>query len=149
MKKEIMKRALLGFPLGITWEYFITIFISLALGKGYYTRCVPSLIEAMGTEIGAVMLQSTLCGLVGMIFGAASVIWEMESWSIVKQTGLYFLIAAIAIIPTAYALHWMEQSIKGALGYIGIFILIFVCIWISQYIVWKIKIKKINEKLEQ
>ena len=27
MKKEIMKRALLGFPLGITWEYFITIFI--------------------------------------------------------------------------------------------------------------------------
>ena len=103
----------------------------------------------MGTEIGAVMLQSTLCGFAGMIFGAASVIWEIESWSIVKQTGLYFLIAAIAIIPTAYVLHWMEHSVKGAVGYIGIFVLIFVCVWISQYIAWKIKIKKINAKLSQ
>lgn len=149
MKKEMVKRALLGFPLGITWEYFITLIISLGWGNGYYTRCVPSLIETVGTEIGAVMLQSALCGFAGMIFGAASVIWEIESWSIAKQTGLYFLIAAIAIIPTAYVLHWMEHSVKGAVGYIGIFVLIFVCVWISQYIAWKIKINKINAKLSQ
>ena len=86
MKKEMMKRALLGFPLGITWEYFITLIISLGWGNGYYTRCVPSLIETVGTEIGAVMLQSTLCGFAGMIFGAASVIWEIESWSICNHT---------------------------------------------------------------
>ena len=92
MKKKIIKRSLFGFPLGITMGYLITILISLGWANGYYSPCVPELISLMGNEINAVILQTILCLILGVGFAASSVIWEMDSWSIVKQTGIYFLI---------------------------------------------------------
>ena len=92
MKKKIIKRSLLGFPLGITMGHLITILISLGWANGYYSPCVPELISIMGNEINAVILQTILCGILGVGFAASSVIWEMDSWSIVKQTGIYFSI---------------------------------------------------------
>ena len=90
MKKKIIIRSLFGFPMGIAIGYFITILLSLALANGYYSPCAPELISAMGNEINAVILQTVLCGILGTGFAASSVIWEIESWSIVKQIGIYF-----------------------------------------------------------
>ena len=100
MKKKIVKRSLLGFPLGIAMGYLITILISLGWANGYYSPCVPELISLMGNEINAVILQTILCGILGAGFAASSVIWEMDSWSIVKQTGIYFSI--ISVITVSY-----------------------------------------------
>ena len=58
MKKKIIKRSLLGFSLGITMGYLITILISLGWANGYYSPCVPELISLMGNEINAVILQT-------------------------------------------------------------------------------------------
>ena len=77
MKKKIIKRSLLGFPLGITLGCLITILISLGWANGYYSPCVPELIEIMGNEINAVILQTILCGILGTGFAAGSVIWEI------------------------------------------------------------------------
>ncbi|MFR1295739.1 MAG: hypothetical protein ACLSBH_10115 [Coprobacillus cateniformis] len=41
MKKKIIKRSLLGFPLGITIGYLITILISLGWANGYYFALCP------------------------------------------------------------------------------------------------------------
>lgn len=102
MKKKIIKRSLLGFPLGITIGYLITILISLGLANGYYSPCVPELISLMGNEINAVVLQTILCGILGVGFAASSVIWEIDNWSIVKQTGIYFSIISVIMLPIAY-----------------------------------------------
>ena len=48
MKKEIIKRSLMGFPIGITIGQFITILISLKWGNGDYSPYVPELVSAMG-----------------------------------------------------------------------------------------------------
>ena len=48
MKKKIIKRSLLGFPLGITIGYLITILSSLGWANGYYSSCVPELISIIG-----------------------------------------------------------------------------------------------------
>lgn len=58
MKKQVFLRGLLGFPLGIAMGYIITIIVSMIWAQGYYSACVPSLIEAMGNEINAVILQT-------------------------------------------------------------------------------------------
>lgn len=147
MKKQAFFRGLIGVPIGITIGYLITIFISLGWGNGYYSPCVPSLEEQMGSEINAVILQTVLCGILGAVFGAISIIWELDSWSIVKQTGIYFLIGSISMMPIAYINHWMEHSIGGFLSYFWIFIVIFIVAWIIQYIVWRQRIKKINESI--
>lgn len=147
MKKNVLLRGLLGFPLGIAIGYCITICISLGWGGGYYAPCVPALVETMGSEIKAVVLQALLSGVLGAAFAACSVIWEMERWSIAKQTGIYFLITSLVMMPVAYFTNWMEHSILGFLSYFGIFVFIFVVVWAAQYLAWKKRIKKLNAKL--
>lgn len=149
MKKKIIIRSLLGFPIGIAIGYLFTILISLVWANGYYSPCVPELISVMGNEINAVILQAALCGILGAGFSASSVIWEMDNWSIVKQTGIYFSIVSVIMLPVAYFAFWMEHNVIGFLIYFGIFILIFAIIWLTQFVVGKLNVKKLNEKLFQ
>lgn len=147
MKKKILLRGALGFPIGITIGYFITIVISFVWADGYYSPCVPELISVMENEISAVSFQALLCGLLGTSFAASSVIWEIDHWNLVKQTGIYFLIISVIMLPIAYFTYWMEHSIIGFLSYFGIFILIFIIIWLIQFIAGKHLIKKMNANL--
>ncbi len=149
MKKQVFLRGLLGIPIGVTIGYLITIFISLGWANGNYLPCVPELTEQLGSEISAVILQVVLCAILGTVFGASSVIWEIEKWNIAEQTGVYFLIISFAMFPIAYFTHWMEHSIAGFLLYFGIFFAIFITIWATQYCIWKCKIKKISEKVNK
>lgn len=147
MKKKLLLRGALGFPLGITIGYLITIFTSLFFADGYYSPCVPELVTMLGNEINAVMLQALLCGLLGTGFAACSVIWEIEHWSIVKQTGIYFLIISIIMLPIAYVLFWMEHSIGGFLSYLATFVLIFIIMWVTQFFIAMRNVKKLNAKI--
>lgn len=147
MKKQIITRGLFGIPTGISIGYLITIIISLGWGNGAYLPVVPELATQLGSEISAVILQTGLCALLGAVFAAASVIWEIDKWSIAKQTGIYFFIASITMMPVAYFARWIGNSIVGFLLYFGSFLVVFIIIWFVQYCVWKNRIRKINEKV--
>lgn len=147
MKKNILLRGAFGFPIGITIGYLITIFTSLIWADGYYSPCMPDLISVMGNEINAVILQALLCGLLGSSFSAGSAIWEIEHWSIVRQTGIYFLIVSVIMMPIAYFTYWMEHSLKGFLSYFGIFVLVFIIIWIVQFMIGRHNVRKMNDNL--
>lgn len=148
MKKKILLRSILGFPVGIAVGYLITIAISFVWADGHYAPCVPELAEAMGNELHAVALQALLCGLLGTGFAASSIIWEIEHWSILKQTGVYFLLISVIMMPVAYFSYWMEHSLAGFLLYFGIFVLIFILIWMIEFLFWKRAVKKMNETLD-
>lgn len=147
MKKKLFLRGISGFPLGITIGYLITIISSLVWADGYYSPCLPELIALMGNEINAVLLQAILCGVLGAGCAAGSIIWELEDWGLVKQTGIYFLIISVIMLPIAYVTYWMEHSIKGFLSYYGIFAAIFAVIWVTQYLTARYNVKKMNENL--
>lgn len=147
MKKKIFLRSISGFPLGLAIGYLISIIISLIWADGYYSPCVPELAVMMGREINAVLLQAFFCGILGMGFAASSAIWEIEDWGLVKQTGIYFLTVSVIMMPIAYAMYWMEHSLKGVVSYFGIFAFIFAVVWIVQYIRAKHNVKKMNETL--
>lgn len=147
MKKKIMLRLALGFPIGVTIGQIISIVISLIWAKGYYAPCVPELAIAMGNEINAIVLQTILCGLLGMGFAASSLIWEIEHWGITKQTAIYFLLVSFIMMPIAYFTYWMEHSLVGFLRYFGIFALIFAIVWVIQFTIGRKNIRKMNENL--
>lgn len=148
IKKKILLRAISGLPIGLSIGYLITIAISLIWADGYYASCVPALAETMGSEINAVILQAILFIILGMGFGGCSVIWEIEDWGIAKQTGIYFLIVSLIMMPIAYITYWMEHSFWGVVSYFGIFAFIFAIVWAIQYVRAKHNIKKMNEKME-
>lgn len=149
MKKTLICRGLLGFPLGIALGYVITIIISLCVHDGNFYPVTQELIEAIGNEINAVLLQTLLCGIVGTGFAMSSVIWQMDSWSLFKQSGIYFAIICAFMLPISYILNWMEHSLIGIVSYIGIFFVIFVIVWIVQYGAWKARIRRMNDVLRK
>ncbi len=148
MKRKIIMRGLFGLPAGIAFGFIITIIISACIGKGIYYPVKPSLIEVAGSELNAVILQTVLCGFMGAGFAMASVIWKLDSWSLAKQSGIYFLIACVITLPVAYIANWMEHSVVGFLSYAGVFTAIFIAVWFIQYLAWKQKIKKINARVK-
>ena len=142
-----MKRIWIGLPVGIAMGYIITLIISACIGDGTFYSVAPELTEKMGNELNAVILQTVLCGVIGGGFAAASVIWELDSWSLAKQSGVYFLVIGIILLPIAYVTNWMQHTVVGLLSYIGIFVGIFMAVWFSQYFCWKQQIKKINDRV--
>lgn len=144
MKKKIVTRALVGLPAGIAVGFAITVLISLCIGDGSYYPAAPALIAAAGSEIRAVAVQGILSGVMGAAFAAASLIWEIDSWSLARQSAVYFALIAAVMLPIAYLANWMEHSLAGILSYIGIFTAIFLLVWAVQYCVWKSRIRKMN-----
>lgn len=149
MGKKAFFRGLLGFPLGIAMGHVISIAQSLVWAEGYFSPCVPSLIEVMGSEIAAVVLQTVLCGILGAGFAAASVVWQMERWSLARQTGIYFLIVSLVMLPVAYVCCWMEHTVWGFLSYFAIFLGIFVLIWLIEVFAWRMAVKAMNGRLKE
>ena len=141
----MITRGVVGFPVGIATGFVITLIISACIGDGSYYPVTPELIGSMDNELNAVILQTVLCGIMGTGFAMASVIWELDSWSLAKQSGIYFLTACIIMFPIAYMTNWMKHSTTGILSYVGIFVMIFIVVWIAQYLSWKRKIKRMND----
>ena len=144
MKKKIIMRGLFGLPTGIAIGFVITLIISICIGNGSFYPVTPELIDATGNELNAVILQTVLCAIMGAGFAAASIIWELDSWSLAKQSGTYFMIISVIMLPIAYITNWMKHTALGVLSYVAIFVAIFVVVWLSQYLLWKRKIKQMN-----
>ena len=149
MKKKMLKRGLFGFPVGITVGFVISLFVSARIGDGFFHPVAAALTSAMGSELNAVVLQTLLCGVMGAGFAAASVIWEMDSWSLARQSGIYFAVISLLMLPVAYLSNWMPHTFGGIVSYVGIFIAIFAFIWIALYLALRGKIKKMNAEVKR
>ena len=149
MRKKIVKRCLLGAPIGFAFSMAITIIISLIAGDGNYYPVVPALAEMCGNEMNAVLLQAICSMLYGAMYSGATVIWETENWSILRQTVTHLLICSIGTLPIAYFMHWMEHSVVGVSIYFGIFLGMYLIIWLSQYSAMKKRIQELNAKVQE
>lgn len=149
MKKKILFRSLLGAPIGVTVSLIITIIFSLCMAHGGYFPAPHALIKWCGNEITAVIVQMLCSLLVGAIGGGSSVIWEIEKWSLVKQTLVHLTIIAVPFFGLGYVLNWLPHYLYGALGYIGGFLSVYVIMWCSIYFSIKAKIKKLNNRLQE
>ncbi len=149
MNKKVMIRALLGFPLGIFLSYTITIMISVLLARGTYSPTVPEFTTLMNSELGAVVLQYILSGILGAGLAASSVIWEIEDWSIFKRTVAHLIAMSVFMFPIAYFTYWMPHTFWGVLTYFLIFIALYAIIWALQFFGYRSSVRGINQKLQQ
>lgn len=149
MKKRIIVFCLLGAPIGLAISTWILIIISLTVGDGNFYPVVPELINDCGSELNAVLLQTLLSMLYGAVFAGASLIWKIDSFSLLKQTVLHLLICSLATFPIAYTTRWMSHDLKGILLYFGTFFSIYVIIWLFLYRSIKKRILQINARLQE
>ena len=146
MASAVVKRCLVGAPIGLAISYLITIFISLIIGDGSYYSAKPELIAECGSEMNAVVYQMIASLLYGAAFGGASVVWETD-WSITRQTVVHLVICSGATLPTAWLMHWMDHSAAGVASYFGIFFAIYFCIWLGLYFGARKNVASLNRKI--
>ena len=150
MLKKAMVRGLFGFPVGVTIGNAINIAASLGFApEGRYSAVVPEMAQMCGSEMAAVILQFVLCGVMGFVFAAMSVIWENEKLNLAAQSAINFVISVCTMIPIAYICYWMEHSLEGVLQYIGIFAGIYASVWVTMYFIYRAKVKAINRKINE
>ena len=129
MKKKIVLRCLAGALFGVAFSYIITIIISLTIGDGNFYPIVPELAADCGSEMNAVLLQMIFSLIYGAAWSGASLIWEQENWSLLRQTVTHLIICSLATFPVAYLLRWMAHTVSGIIIYFSIFAIIYFVIW--------------------
>ena len=147
LKKEAVKRAIMGFMYGVFIGQTILILESLMARDGNFYPVAASLVELAGTKIGAVIIQYFLTGLIGTTFAATTVLFEIDSWSLLKQTIIHFIITSIVMYIAGFLCGWFPHTLRSTLIWFGIFIVIYVIFWISFSSYYKNKVKKMNEAL--
>jgi len=148
MVKTVLLRGLYNFPIGVFIGYTISIIGAIIFHGGNYWPVSPSLVEQWGSQIAAVVFQYVLMGLLGFVSGVASVIWEIDAWSLLKQTVVHFCLYSVSILTVASLAHWMTFSLASFAAFYGILVIIYVSIWIAHYVAEKRRITQINKKLQ-
>lgn len=148
MIKKFIKRALLGFIWDIFAIYLITILTSINIGNGEYHAVNSIFLKACNTELGAVLMQFVIAGGLGIVFGGTTILWEIEKWSLAKQTVMHFLIVTTAMILSAYACNLIHHTIVSFLLWIAYFVVVYVVFWSIFYTIYKRKVASINKVLE-
>lgn len=149
MKKKILIRTLIGAPVGVTVSMVITIVFSLCLGGEEYFPASPELIAWFGNATAAVTVQMICSLFIGALCGGSSVIWEIEKWSLMKQTLVHFAVLAVPFFGVGYLMNWLPHHIYGALGYVGGFVSVYLIMWCSIYFSIKSKLRKMNRQLSE
>lgn len=149
MKKKFFMRCAVGAAVGLAFSNIIAIIISAAIGDGYFHAVPPELTADLGSELTAVLVQS-VCSLVyGAALTGASVIWDKDSWSLLRQTVTHFAVCSAAVFPTAYFMRWTERSAAGIISYFAVFFGIYLAIWIFQYFAARRRVAMMNSKLKE
>jgi len=150
--KKALLRGLIGIPIGVFISTTISLLISIIMGGfggNYYSVVAPELTKMMGGELNAVVLQYSMSCVLGFAFAMASAIFEIETWSMTKQTIVHFLITATAMLPIAYICRWVEPTVISLFLYFAVFAVTYFFMWIVQKRYWKKKIAQMNDKLQK
>lgn len=141
--KKALLRGLIGIPIGVYINVTVMLMISLSLGKVVNYRTAFS-----DSPLSAFLINYIISILVGFTFAFGSAIFEVERWSITKQTFLHFVLITSVFIPSAVIGKWTQPEFFSISIYIGLFVILYVLIWLIQYNFWKKRIEKINERLK-
>lgn len=147
MKKQIIIRGGIGALVGLLIGQIVLIIISACMGGGAVQPVPPALAEQVGSELTAYILQTLGVMLYGCVWAAASVVWEIDSWSLTKQTIVHCLCYSLSALPIAWMLQWFDHSWTGFLGYFFGFAVLYASMWGSQYMSMKKRVQAMNKKL--
>lgn len=145
MLKKTLKRAGIGFLLGIAMGNLIA-FISVYITSGGTGGPIVAreLIDYLGSESAALLLQSFLSGVIGFAGCAGMTFYEIEKWSLLPIMATHLALIFAAFLPVSYVLHWFgtltELLIISAFMLVSYFIT-----WLVICAIYRAQVKELNE----
>ena len=149
MKKTYKKLIILlavGFFAGAVLGNLIAFIIGLASGGGGIVA--EELVSAL-TFAGAIILQTFICGVFGLVSVGGMYLYEIDSWSLFTATLVHFLSIAACYVGASTILYWLPPLFIYYLISIGAMAVGFAIIWIIMYFRWKKDVKDMNNDLKK
>lgn len=114
MTHELIKRGFIGMGFG-----GIVIFVALTVIK----------FQAVEVSIDTLWLSTLASLFIGVYYGVASLIFNVEVWSPLKQTSIHFCLSLIIFFPTAVGIGWIpNRPLDIAIGFL-IFLFNYLLFW--------------------
>nr|WP_231635380.1 DUF3021 domain-containing protein [Staphylococcus carnosus] len=107
------------------------------------------LYETHLSEPMIMLIAVVIWGLIGVLFGLASMIYDASDWSLLKKTVLHIVICYIGFLPLAILAGWFPLTLADILFFTGIFIIVYTIIWTVNYFKNKALVDLINKELKQ
>ena len=147
MKKRLIAKSLIGLVVGALVAHVITILVNY-LGRGQFLICMPELTERFGFA-GAVIVQTVLGALFGMLALAGTCLFDIEKWSLLRASVWHCVLILLTYIVIGLLLHWFSFHIIPILIMSGAIIFVYALIWLIMYIGLKREIKELNRLTEE
>ena len=147
MVAKALRLAAIGFLAGMVVGVSIVIAIGFAAGGGSLVL-PPVLLEKTGSEAGALLAQMLVSGIYGAIPMAGVVIYEFDSWGLLKQAVVHYATYTAAFLLIGSFAGWVETPIDMVLM-AGIFLVGHCIIWLIMYARCKAATDELNELLQE
>lgn len=146
MKDRLVNKLALGFIFGAISGTLIVLLIN-TMSKSSYHIATPDLAEAIGTE-SAVILQTLLSGLYGLVCIGGTEFFRIEKWSLLRSTMTHLVCILVSFSTIGLILRWIRFDLPSLLFLLFIAVAYFI-IWIIMSIRWKRSIREMNSELEK
>ena len=144
--KTILKLAIIGFIMGAFIGNGIT--AAFASSADGFVIVAPQLSEEYG-YVTAIILQTVVSGLLGIITFAGTVVYYSERFSIAAATLIHMSLSMVTMALVSNFLWWTDRTLEGTLLFLLFIFMIYVLIWVSITVSYSIQIRQINEALEK
>jgi len=143
--KKYIARLFTGIAIGIAATQIIAVIVSVCIGNGVFYPYYPIMERVYGNSLNATLVQLLSSALYGGVFGLSTFVFTKDSWSLVKQTIVHFLIITITCLVSGWLSFWYPHKLLGVLIALGEYVITYFIIWFCIYSSYKKSISKINE----
>lgn len=148
--KYLVKDAARGIAIGT----LISIFFSSLFAGGAYDPVYPhsfmgSIYYNHFSEIQIMIIAVVIWGLIGITFGASSLIFTHLKFSRMKTTILHFFVMLAIFFPLAILAGWFPFKFLALLIFFVVFTVIYIGVWMMLNKKNKETIDEINHQIKQ
>ena len=144
--KKIVGLTLVGACVGITIGTSIELIISSLSSSSYYPG-VPEFLNSFGNENLSVLIERLIYAAYGIISNFAGLLYRNETRPLILNTALHFGIILICGIVAGSYLNWWGSSFD-MFGVLITIVLIYLLIWLFNWLLARAEVKKMNQKLQ-
>lgn len=144
--KKIVGLTLAGACIGVTIGTSIELIFSSLYSCSYYPG-TPEFLNTFRNENVAVLIERLIYAAYGIISSFAGLLYRNETRPLILNTALHFGIILICGIAAGSYLKWWGSSFD-MLGVILAIALIYLLIWLFNWLVDRSEVKKMNQKLQ-
>ena len=142
------KKAFARIPTGFASTVLAAALIQICIAQNGGLTVTARFASHFAAREAAVLTQLLLAGGIGAAFSGASVVYDLERWSFLRQGIVYFVITAAVWVPVLL-ICWTPMPKEGilfsSLGWTGTYAIT----WGIQYAVYRKRIRDLNRKIHE